>query len=259
MHLDRIFPLLALASLAAAPLAAQTPVRPGETVRGVLEASDPRLQGGQHYDAYVVQGRPGERVMVTLRSDEIDTVLYWGRDAGGTWTEVDSNDDYAGDTNSSLVITLGAAGEHQLRASSYGEDETGAYELRLLDPSVPTAGEMYLDHIIHGELGEDTDFRGEAGPEDHYVFEGTSGPFVAILQSDEFDPVLVLGAWENGALRVVATDDDGGPGNGSVVGGRFSAEVRENRLVVRSANGQGTGSYVLRLVSRGSPADYAGQ
>lgn len=243
MYRTRIALLAAALSLAAAPLAAQTPIRPGETVRGALEESDPRLEGGQHYDAYVIQGRPGGHLIVTMRSDEIDTFLHWGRAVGGAWTSVDENDDSGGETNSRLVVTADTAGGLQLRASSFNEDETGAYELQVYDPAMPIPQPMYLDHVLHGELGEDTDFRGTSGPEDHYTIEGPAGSrFVAVLESTEFDPSLVLGVWENGVLRELSA------GQGGVVRGEFSAG--EHRLVVRSSSGRG-GSYLLRLQGAG--------
>lgn len=242
MHRTRIALLAAAASLAATPLAAQTPIRPGESVRGALEETDPRLEEGQHYDVYVIQGRPGDRMLVNLRSEEVDTYLHWGRVAGGEWTEVDENDDFGGSTNSRLLITLGAEGEHQLRASSYGPDEVGEYELQVFDAAAPIPQQTYMDHTLHGELGEETDFRGAAGPEDHYTIQGAAGTrFEAVLESTEFGPALVFGVWENGALRQMAAQANG------VLRGEFSA-AGTHQLVVRSANGQG-GSYILRVRS----------
>jgi hypothetical protein len=249
MHHTRIALLAATALLAAAPLAAQTPIRPGETVTGALDESDPQMDHGPYYDSYVIRGRPGERVVISMRSDDFDTYLRWGGEAEGDWVEVETDDDGGEGTNSRLVVTLGAAGEYELRASAFSESGLGAYELSVAGAEQVVPGRIRAGQTISGELTDD-DPEGESGPEDHYIVRGSAGEAVtAYLESDDFDTYLSFGGWEDDQLYPLAEDDDSGDGTNSALVGEFSGEASEHRIVVRSFSGGGRGAYTLRLVS----------
>jgi hypothetical protein len=238
--------LLAAASLAAAPLAAQTPVRVGQTVTGTLEAGDAQLDDGAYFDAYVLRGRPGERVLVRMRSSDFDTYLRWGYEAEGDWVEEASNDDSGDGTDSRLVVTLSGEGEYELRASGFDEDEAGAYELEVSAAASVAPGRIRVGQSVRGEITED-DAEGEEGFEDHYVFTGSAGQWITIFaESDEIDTYVLLGRDEGGEFREIDSDDDGGGGTNS----QLVAELDDDgafHVVVRSFMGDETGSYTLRI------------
>ena len=115
--------------LAASTAAAQSAIRPGETLRGTLSGSDAVLDDGSFYDCFTLRARPGERLEVTLRSADFDAYLavLEGRScAAGASGE--SDDDGAGGTDSRVGITLGD-GAYSIRANSLGGGETGRYGL----------------------------------------------------------------------------------------------------------------------------------
>lgn len=247
--------LLTTASLAAAPLGAQTSIRAGQTVTGTLDDGDPRMDGGAHYDTYVVRGRPGDRVVVEMRSADFDTYLHYGSEAGGDWEEIAGNDDGSEGTDSRLVIMIGEPGELELRAAGFGEDAVGAYELRVLEMAEAAPGRVRVGQTVRGQL-DATDAPGASGPEDHYIVPGGPGDiFTAHLESDDFDGYLTFGGWEDETLLELVSDDDSGDGTDPMLVGQFGS-AREHRLVVRSFSGEGSGSYTLRLVSGGDPAYY---
>lgn len=239
--------LIAAAPLAAAPLAAQTPLRVGERVTGSLDANDPRLESGAPYDAYVIRGRPGDRVLVRMRSEDFDTYLHWGYpEEDGSWHEEAGNDDGGEGTDSRLLVTLGDEGRFQLRAGAFGEEDTGAYELELSAPAAPRAGRIGVGEPAQGELTE-SDYEGDNGFEDHYVLAGSPGDVVTLFaESDEFDTHLAVGRMEGGAFTETASDDDGGVGTNSQLVVEMG-DASEVYVVVRSFSGESAGPYTLRV------------
>jgi hypothetical protein len=235
--------LLAAAPLAAAPLAAQTPLRAGQTVTGTLDASDPQVDGAA-YDAYTIRGRPGERVLVRMQSEDFDTYLRWGRVRNGAWEEASSNDDGGEGTNSRLSVMLGADGEYELRAGSFAEGQ-GTYQLQLSEAATPNPGRLRVGETVQGQLTE-SDYEGDNGFEDHYLLTGRAGDVVTVFaESDEFDTYLSAGAWNGGSLAETGFDDDSGVGTNSQLVVEMAG--REVYVVVRSFSGENGGAYTLRV------------
>jgi hypothetical protein len=239
------FALLLAAALAAAPVAAQTPLRVGQTVTGTLEAGDARMED-VYFDAYVIRGGPGERVVVRMESDDFDTYLRWGNEEDGEWLDQVSDDDGGEGTNSRLLVTLGAEGEFELRATAFAEEQVGAYTLSVSEPAVVAPRRIGVGETVEGEITE-SDAEGEGGFEDHYSFAGQRGDMVTFfVDSDEIDTYLSFGVWEDGAYREVAEDDDAGVDTNAQLVVEL-AESREYRLIVRSFMGGETGPYTLRV------------
>lgn len=247
--------LAALAAvLAAAPLAAQTPISPGQTVTGTLDERDRRMEGGAYYDAYVIRGRPGQRVVVRMSSDDFDTYLHWGRGSGGDWDEQESSDDDGEGTDSRLVVQLDAAGGYELRAAGFDEEETGEYQLRVSAISEPRARPVRVGETVEAELSDD-DYEGAEGPEDHYVIRATPGTVVTLTaRSENFDAYLVFGQWQDGRLEVQNYDDDSGGDTDAQLRAEFFFDDAEHHIVVQSFGGAGRGAYVL-TVEEGDQTD----
>jgi hypothetical protein len=239
--------LAALAALAAAaPLAAQTPIAPGQTVTGRLEEGDRQMEDGSYYDAYVIRGRPGERVIVRMMSDDFDTYLHWGYEEDGEWVDEDENDDSGDGTDSRLVLQLDDDGAYELRAAGFDEGEEGAYELRVSPAGEPRVMPLRIGQVVEGELSTG-DFDGEEGYEDHYVIRGRTGTLATIdAESDDFDTYLRFGVWRDGELDDDAEDDDGGQGTNSQLVVEFEDDT-EYRVVVQAFDGEGDGAYTLRV------------
>lgn len=238
--------LLAAAPLAAAPLAAQTPVRAGETVNGTLGGDDPATEEGARYNRYVIQGQPGDRVLVRMRSEDFDTYLRWGREENGEWRETVVNDDAGEGTDSRLVVTL-AGGGYELRAGAFGEGEGGAYVLELSTPAPLRAGRLRVGETVRGELTE-SDFEGEGGFEDHYTLGGgRAGDVVTVFaESEDLDPYVSAGAMNDGRFQESGSDDDGGVGTNA----QLVTEIMEGgtlHVIVRAFSGGAEGAYTLRV------------
>jgi len=115
----------ALALLAGPALAQQT-LRPGASVRGELAKADEQLSSGEFVDTYEIEGREGDRVSLSLRSDVFDPYLM----VRGPGDFSEENDDASdNDKNASLDLRLPASGTYRVMATSFESGETGHYTL----------------------------------------------------------------------------------------------------------------------------------
>ena len=114
----------------AVPVTTQ-PIRYNQTVEGELATSDPQMDDDSHFDLWKFTGRQGDKIVVTMKSAAFDTYLAFGRMAEGEFSQVESNDDGAGGTDSKIEYTLESDGEYVIRANSLFEKGLGKYSLNL--------------------------------------------------------------------------------------------------------------------------------
>jgi hypothetical protein len=107
------------------------PIAAGATVTGRLEESDPLLEDFSHYHWWVYQGRAGETLTLTMRSEDFDTFLAFGQVRNGAFDSLETDDDGAGGTDSRITTTLPADGLYVIQANSLSAGSTGAYTLQL--------------------------------------------------------------------------------------------------------------------------------
>ena len=110
------------------------PISIGETVNGRLVDTDPKIPDGSHYQLYMFRGRPGQRVVILMRSEEFDAYLYGGRIEAGGFVEEVTDDDSGGDTDARLEVTIPESGEYVIRANSLEAAKTGAFTLTVQNP-----------------------------------------------------------------------------------------------------------------------------
>lgn len=207
-------------SLAGSPIltgaAMAQQLRPGGQVQGELARGDDRLDSGEFMDVYEIQGRAGETLRATMRSDEFDTYLMI-RGPGGF---SEDNDDADGDgTNSALDVRLPANGIYRISATSYEPGESGRYVLRLdgagqrgpggLGGSQANTGggALRLDGTTGGALSQG-DRRLTSGEfADDWTLPVRRGEtYTVSLSSTEFDTYLML---RGGGLSDDNDDDTG--------------------------------------------------
>jgi hypothetical protein len=89
------------------PAQAQGKLQLGQSASGSLSSSDSKLESdSSFYDMWSYTGRAGETIRVTLKSTDFDAYLSVGREDGGEFSELDSDDDGGGGTDSKVVVTL---------------------------------------------------------------------------------------------------------------------------------------------------------
>lgn len=106
------------------------PVQAGERVEGYLSRSDPTLDGGEPFHLYTYQGRRGERISITLSSQDFDSYLVLGTAGGrhGVGNVLTRDDDGGGDRDARIDFTLPGDGEYVIRVNPFGSGQ-GTYLL----------------------------------------------------------------------------------------------------------------------------------
>jgi hypothetical protein len=108
------------------------PIQAGDRVRGRLSSSDPTLDNGAAFHLYTYQAQRGERLTLTLRSQDFDAYLVIGTRGGrhGIGSVTARDDDGAGGRDSRIDVTLPNGGEYVIRVNSL-MPETGEYTLEV--------------------------------------------------------------------------------------------------------------------------------
>ena len=183
----------------------------GATLEGEIGEADSRDDEDRGYDAFVFEGREGQRLRAIMRSGDFDTYLQIGN-AEGEFTALAQDDDGLGEgTDSRLNFTLPADGRYVLRASPLGSDGKGLYSLELEDRGPqPVAGSLLVGTTAHGVLTET-----DATADDNSFYDAyrvtlkEDEKLVIMMVSNEVDSYLVVGREsEGGAFEGLASDDD---------------------------------------------------
>jgi hypothetical protein len=107
---------------------AQTPIRIGQTVEGVLQEGDRKMADGSYYDLYVFRGDRGRRIVIHLRSKEFQPYLTLMDEDG---VEILSESGEQGHAH--LRCTLSRSGRYFIRVNSVRREGKGRYHLQLLE------------------------------------------------------------------------------------------------------------------------------
>ncbi|MEZ5960419.1 MAG: caspase family protein [Hyphomonadaceae bacterium] len=235
----------------APPIAAQQ-------LSGELAQGDTQLQSGEFIDTYPLQGVAGQRVEISLASQQFDTYVAI---SGPNGFQEYNDDDTANNTrNSRLVVTLPANGEYTVHVTSYAAGETGAYQLNIAPGQANTAtdalagggGETFASgQTMNGELAQGDQQLSSGEFIDTYNFQGRAGERVVIdMRSTQMDPYLILLA-PSGAQE---DNDDVAPG--SDTNARIDtvlAETGQYRIGATSYQPGERGAYVVTLQQGAAP------
>ncbi|OYW36421.1 MAG: peptidase, partial [Brevundimonas sp. 12-68-7] len=104
----------------------------GATARGTLAEDDGIAEDGAFYDAYRISVKEGDKLRLTMVSNEFDAYLDIGReDEGGVFTSVAADDDGLSDTHAKVDWSVEEEGDYIIRARSFGTGQSGAYSLTI--------------------------------------------------------------------------------------------------------------------------------
>jgi len=124
---------LEILPFAAAPVL-RRPIALGESATGTFTRDGAVLPGGIAYHEWSYEGTEGEQLHITMRSEEVDSYLSFGREnAFGDFEELAYNDDAPGGGMNSLIeYTLTTTGSYLIRARTYGGGSFGEYTLEVM-------------------------------------------------------------------------------------------------------------------------------
>ena len=202
------------------------PILPGQTVQGELSSSDTRLSDDSYADYYAFDGRAGQRVRVTLRSQAFDSYMVFGRLSGSQFTSLESNDDGGGGQDSQVTYTLPDDGTYAVRANTLRARQTGAYTIGLElvgsggssggSSAVSTGTAVGLGQTVRGALDASDNRMGDGSYYQDFIYHGQAGERITItLRATGFDAYLKFGRMLDGNYRELGSDDDGAGGTDS--------------------------------------------
>ena len=219
-------------------------LRRNETAYGQLTGAEPSVQNGRPVQAWALEGRAGETVVISQSSDDFDSYLYV---AGPGMAEALTNDDGGSGLDSELTVTFPANGTYIVGAGALSSGSSGSYALTLSEPvdlaSLDTDDRaVRLDELAYGMLS-DFDPVVEGRRVQAWAFRAEAGQRVTIdLMSEDFDSYLQVAG---PGLGSPLTDDDGGEGLDSRIDITFPADGTY-RIIAGSLSGDG-GSFTLRV------------
>ncbi len=240
--------------LAAGPTLAQSadPLAVGATIEGQIGEDDPVVDDAYRHDDYAIQARAGQRFEAVLRSGEFDAYLEVFA-PGETGEPLAADDDGFGEgTDSRLRFTASRGGAYTLRARPLSGLDGGAYTLSLTErppaPRAPRPSSIRLGQTIDGELTARDPETDDGLPYDAFSFRARQGDRVAVaLDSEAFDPVVILGRVSDGVFEELARNDDG-PDAGLNSRLVFTVPAAGDWLIrVTPIDASGAGAYSLSL------------
>ena len=230
----------------------------GAETQGTLSSSDIVSTRDNYLDAWALEGRAGDEVVIDLISEGFDTYLYVvGPGLDGTL----SDDDSGAGCNARIAFTFLENGMFSVVASSSAARQTGVYSLRVsasapepayscggVNPltlaSLPTVGRtLGLGDVMFGQVTLGVNMIDDDRAAQAWTIEGRAGESATItLESDAFDAYLfVLGP---GLSNPLTADDSGGSSNAQLTV-QFPADG--TYTVVATVLSSGSGPYVLRV------------
>jgi len=211
------------------------------------------------YEDYRFTARAGQRLEAVMRSDAFDSYLEIHAE-GAEGEPLASDDDGLGEgLNARVRFTPERAGTYVLRARTLAGLDGGAYSLSLAQrpapPRLPRPTPIRLDQTLRGSL-QSRDPQTEEGTRfDAFSFRGAAGDRVTVaLDSEAFDPVVVVGRMVSGDFVELAYNDDfGGELNSRLV---FTLpEAGEYVIRATALGGEGQGDYSVALTQGPPPVE----
>jgi hypothetical protein len=259
--------LLAASLGSPAPLAAQTPIRVGQTVTGRLTTTDQQFQDGSRYKMYEFGGKKGDTVAVDLSSDDFDANIVLSDASGNSLAR---NDDSGEVCNARLTYVLPQAANYRVYANSSAPAELGEFRLAIARgrAAVPAdtvcrgfgrvAGMIQAGQTVTGTLAAtDPEFPGDSTYFQRWILPVVPNkPFTVDLESNDFDAYVIL--TRGRGEKLVENDDGGGGCNARIV--YTAKDDHPVRVIVNTASRppRQTGRFTLRVADGESPTEPKG-
>lgn len=218
-------------------------LRLGQEVFGTLGMAEASLQDDRPVQAWTIDGRAGDRLLISLSSDDYDSYLYF---FGPGMAEVQTDDDGGEGLDSEMTVTLTQDGTYTIGAAALSSGSTGGYRLAISEPvnpaNLPTAGRVLRVGALQDGFLSDSDARYDGHLVQAWSFRAQAGQRVTIDQmAEDFDSYLRV----VGPGMTERTNDDGGDGLNSRLDVTFP-ETGEYRIIAGSLGGN-TGSFTLQV------------
>jgi hypothetical protein len=248
-------------------VAAQIPIRVGQTLTGRLTTTDQKFNDGSRYKMYAFVGNRGDTVAVDLMSDDFDANLLV-TDASGN--SLARNDDSGENCNARLSFVPPQTGNYRVYANSSAAAELGDYRVALARGRARAAsdtvckgfgrvaGMIEVGQTVTGSLSSsDPELPGDSTYFQRWILPVKANqPFTVDLESNDFDAYLIL--THGRGEKVVENDDGGGACNARLV--YTAPDEHPLRIVVNTASRprRQTGAFTLRVTDGESATEPKG-
>jgi len=219
---------------------------PDATETGAFDGTEGTIRDERPGEAWLIQGRSGQRLRVRLLSEDFDAYLFV---LGPGMPAVLTDDDSAGNLNSEITIDFPQDGVYRVIASALSGGARGTYTIEVRDPvnleDLPTDGrQAIVGQTVTGSLSENEPAVIDGRPGQAWELEGTAGQVVSIeLVSDDFDPYLyVVGP----GMDLPVEDDDSAGDMDSLVEFEFP-ESGTYRVIVSAFSSGSGGEFEIRV------------
>jgi hypothetical protein len=168
----------------------------GQTVNNSLSNTD-CLANSRFYDSYNFSAATGQKISIAMNSTALDAFLELYNSNGQILLSNDDDypgaiSDFPGRTNSFLLFTVPADGNFTIRATSFSENETGAYTLFITQTESCASLPISFGETVSGSLSASDCYNG-LRYHDRYGFTGTAGQKITIkMDSADFDTKIEL-------------------------------------------------------------------
>jgi len=215
----------------------------GETVSSVLASNDPIVRDDRRGQGWILNGIPGETVVIDLESDEFDTYLFV---TGPGIADYDTDDDGGNGSDSQLTLNFTSSGEYLIIASAFSSSGSGAYTLTVTPQETGSVQEIEIGEIRSGVLASNSPNMHDGRIGQRWEFYGEAGQTVSItMRSEEFDTYLYL----SGPGLSERLEDDDGAGS---LDSRIDFTVPQSGIFNITASAlSGDGGYTLEVLGRG--------
>lgn len=109
--------------------ASSNTIQVGRPVTGQLGPSSATLEDNSPFAAWYLDGRAGERVIITMRSSDFDAYVHVGQLGGREF--LDADDDSGGNTDAQLTFTFPSNGTFVIVANTFSAGASGSYRLEV--------------------------------------------------------------------------------------------------------------------------------
>ena len=216
----------------------------GSTIQARLDSNSNVLPDNSYFNAHTFEGRAGQRISITMTSNQVDSYLLL---YGPNQEYLGENDDSSNSQNARLDVTLPTNGTYFIFANSYGASEQGQYELNVNSLNNTSDYSDANGYLVNqsGVLNAQDDRLTDNSFYDEYSFSAQQGQDVTItLTSQDFDAYLLL--IDNQGNKIAENDDISQ--NNSNASIRISLPYTgDYRVIVNAYDQTGQGQYQMSV------------
>ncbi|MFQ4135045.1 trypsin-like peptidase domain-containing protein [Nodosilinea sp. PGN35] len=228
------------------------PIALDTTVQGQLNDTSNVLPDGSFYNPYRFEGQAGQTVTIAMSSQDVDPYLILLSADRDDFSVQD--DDSGGNLSARISVQLPYTGSYIILANSYGQGESGRYQLQLSQtgggrggpaPNAPNNAPSGALLRQQGNLGPGDRTLQDGSYYQEFSFQGRAGQTVRLrLESPDFDTYMIL--LDDSRNRLAENDDASANTTNSALAFRLPRDGQYT-VLVNSYQAGGRGRFLLTV------------